>query len=343
MAKHVIFLVHGMGDFGKDWSLSVQKQIADSYSAYGIAKVLPFADSFEFKEIVYNERFDKLRKQWRDDSATVLATLKEGGLEASALGKLAKAGGAAGTEDQFLSSHVLDVLLYRFVPMVAEEARTLVAKQIIDTVFGAEPRKWSVIAHSLGTAVAHDSLHAMFTNTVAGETLIGTTQAQVLMMVANVSRLLEEDDVDVYKSMVRPGTSDSVCRHYLNAKHEWDPFPRPKEFRPLDDWPSVAARNEDRYVPITINAFQNKNIHGLSHYLSNPKVHVPLFRRLVPLPVVISDDELKKASALFEASTPLGQFQELQQAVKKFQIAEEATWGQIITAWQGFIDAVKAF
>lgn len=343
MAKHVIFLVHGMGDFAKDWSLTVQKQIADAYSAYGIAKVLPFAESFEFKEILYNERFDKLRKQWRDDSGAVLKTLKDGGLEASALGKLAKAGGAAGAEDQFLSSHVLDVLLYRFVPMVAEEARAVVAKQIQDTVFTAEPRKWSLIAHSLGTAVAHDSLHAMFSNAVGGKTLIGITQAQVLMMVANVSRLLEEDGVDVYKSLVRPGTSESVCRHYLNAKHEWDPFPVPKEFRPLNDWPSVAVRQEERYLPIAINAFQNKNIHGLSHYLSDPRVHVPLFRRLVPLPVVISDDELKQASALYEASTPLGQFAELHQAVKKFQVAEEAPWGQIITAWQGFIDTVKAF
>lgn len=68
-----------------------------------------------------------------------------------------------------------------------------------------------------------------------------------------------------------------------------------------------------------------------------------MFRRLLPLPDVISDAELEKASALYESSTPLGQFGELQQAVKKFQVAEEATWGQIITAWEGFIDAVKAF
>lgn len=344
MAKHVIFLVHGMGDFSDGWSTSVQKQITDSYSSYGIAQSLGFNDLFRFEEITYNRRFDALRKQWRDDSGAVLDLLKTGGLDNSAVGKLAKAGGAAGAEGQFFSSHVLDVLLYRFVPMVAEEARTIVSKRILDTVLGSDQGlKWSVIAHSLGTAVAHDSLHALFTQTVGGNSLRGTTQAQVLMMVANVSRLLEEDKVDVYKSMVRPGTSESVCRHYINAKHDWDPFPRPKEFKPLDDWPSVTARKAGRYVPITINAFQNKNLHGLSHYLSNPKVHVALFRRLLPIDGVISDDELNTAAALYESSTPLGQFEELQQSLKKFQIAEEATWAQIIAAFEGFVDTVKAF
>ena len=52
MAKHVIFLVHGMGDFSDKWSTSVQKQIADSYSSYGIAKTLPFNDFFRFEETV---------------------------------------------------------------------------------------------------------------------------------------------------------------------------------------------------------------------------------------------------------------------------------------------------
>ena len=134
-----------------------------------------------------------------------------------------------------------------------------------------------------------------------------------------------------------------MCRHYINAKHDWDPFPRPKEFKPLDDWPDVATRKEGRYVPITINAFQHKNIHGFSHYLSNPKVHVPLFRRLLPIEGVISDDELSTASALYESATPLGQFEALQQSLKKFQIAEEATWAQIISAFEDCVDTVEKF
>lgn len=348
MAKHVIFLVHGMGDFAKGWSDDIQQQIAAAYSTYNIAKFIPFKDHFQFEEINYNERFDKLRKQWRDDSAAVGALLKEGGLETSAVNKLTSVAAAAGAEDQFLSSHVLDVVLYRFVPTLAEASRNTVAKRIMDTLAAApalDQPTWSVVAHSLGTAVAHDALHALFTQTVNGQTLAGKAKAHLVMMVANVSRLLEEAKVDVYKSAVRPGgaNTDGVCGHYINARHEWDPIPIPKAFRPLDDWPDVVTRAEKRYVQVAINAFQHKNIHGFEHYLSNPRVHIALFRKLVPMETVISEEEADAAFKKYEASTPFGQFEQLQQSIKKFQIAEEASWKDIIAAFQGFFDTVKAF
>ena len=348
MAKHVIFLVHGMGEFAKGWSADIQKQIAAAYSTYAISKVLAFNDFYRFEEINYNQHFDKLRKKWRDDAKAVGAELKKGGLETSAVGKLTAAGGKAGTEDEFLSSHVLDVVLYRFVPMVAEAARTEVAKRILDTLVAApalDPPRWSIVAHSLGTAVTHDALHALFTQGVKGQTLIGKTKADVVMMIANVSRLLEDPSVDVYKSVVRPSASpaEGICRYYVNARHEWDPIPIPKAFKPLDDWPDVPTRQEDRFRSVTINAFQHKNIHGFGHYLSNPKVHVALFNALVPMKAAIPDDEAKEASMKFEASTPFGQFEGLQQAIKKFQIAEESTWAQVIAAYTGFFETLKAF
>jgi hypothetical protein len=337
-----------MGEFADGWSAPVQKQIADAYAAYAIARHLPFKDFFQFEEVTYNRRFDALRKRWRDDSAAVMALLKKGGLEKSAVNRLASVAAAAGTEDQFLSSHVLDVLLYRFVPTVAEEARNVVALRILETLMAApvfdQPR-WSVIAHSLGTAVTHDTLHALFTQGVQGQSLLGKTKAQLVMMVANVSRLLEERNVDVYNSVVKPSASpaEGVCHQYLNAKHDWDPIPRPKEFRPLDDWPDVLTRTEKRFEAVTINAFQNKNIHGLSHYLAHPKVHVALFRRLLPIAGAISDDELATAAALHEAATPLGQFAALQQELRKLQIAEESSWAQVIAAFQGFFNTLRDF
>jgi hypothetical protein len=348
MAKHVIFLVHGMGDFADGWSASIQKQMADSYAAYAIARHLPFKDFFQFEEITYNRRFDALRRRWRDDSAAVIALLKKGGLEKSAVNRLARASAAAGAEDEFLSTHVIDVLLYRFVPTVAEETRNVVARRILETLMAApvfdQPR-WSVIAHSLGTSVTHDALHALFTQGVQGQSLQGKTKAQLVTMVANVSRLLEERQVDVYKSVVRPSASpaEGACHQYLNVRHDWDPIPRPREFRPLDDWPDVLTRTEKRFEAVTINAFQNRNIHGFGHYLANPKVHVALFRRLLPIEGAISDAELATAAALHEASTPLGQFEALQRELRKFQIAEESSWAQVITAFQGFFNTVRNF
>jgi hypothetical protein len=348
MSKHVIFLVHGMGDFAKGWSTDTQSHIKALYSAYDIASSFPFDNFFRFEEITYNSRFDSLRKQWRTDSAAVIEKLTEGGLQKSAAGDLAKLGAVPGKEEEFLSTHVLDVLLYKFVPMVAEEARTIVGKRILETLLDLpdlDRPRWSIIAHSLGTAVAHDSLHALYTQGFGGRTLSGVTKADVLMMVANVSRLLEEKKVDVYKSVVKPNAlpAEGVCRHYINAKHDWDPIPRPKEFKPLDDWPDIRTRQEARFVHVAINAFQTRNVHSFTHYLSNPKVHVALFRRIFPIEGVISDQELAKAVSQHEAATPFGQFEALQQQLKKLQIADEAPWREIIKTFQDFFETIKAF
>ena len=345
MSKHLIILVHGMGEFGDGWSQGVQGQLKALYSAYRIASDFPFEEYYRIEEITYNRRFDSLREQWRTDSAQVLASLEGGGLPRDAAAELAEASGRLGA-DHFLSTHLLDVALYRGVPMVAEDIRTTVARRILTTLLDnpdEDRPRWSMIAHSLGTAVAHDALHALFTHEVGGRTLAGATKAHVLMMVANVSRLLEEKSVDVYKSAVRPGALDGVCRYFINARHEWDPFPRPREFRPLDDWPDVRTRAERRYVPVTINAFQSKNIHALSHYLSNPKVHVEFFRRTFPMEGAIPDAELAQASMLYEASTPFGAFAALQEQLKTLQLAEDAPLQDVFRAFARFFEVLKSF
>ncbi len=278
----------------------------------------------------------------------MLKTLTDNGLQKGAATELAKIGAAPGKEDEFLSTHVLDVVLYKFVPMVAEEARTIVGKRVLETLLDApdvDRPRWSMIAHSLGTAVAHDALHALFTQGVGGRTLAGLTKADVLMMVANVSRLLEEKSVDVYKSVVHPGAlpADGVCRYFINAKHDWDPIPRPREFKPLDDWPDLRTRQEQRLLHVAINAFQSKNVHSLTHYLSNPKVHIELFRRLFPFEGAIGPQEFDRAVAQHEAATPFGQFEALQQQLKKLQIADESSWREVIATFQDFFETVRTF
>lgn len=349
MAKHVIFLVHGMGPFTEGWSASTKDQLKNLYSTYKVAKTLPFDSLFRFEEITYNTLFDKIRKRWKTDTEAVLKQLKADGIEKGVTTAITKASAALGTED-FLSTHVLDVVLYKFTA-VREAIKTLVSNRIFNTLLkdpsGDLPR-WSIIAHSLGTAVTHDSLHALFTQTIGGgnQMLLGTTKADVLMMMANVSRVLEEDSVDVYLSATRPGARPEagVCRYFINAKHEWDPIPRVKEFRPLDDWPDVETRQEKRFVPVKINAIQSKDVHAMSHYLSNPKVHVEFFRRIIPAMELISDEEFAKASSLFEAATPFGQFEALQDQLKELQDpTETGTLADVVKNAIAFFETLKQF
>ena len=63
-------------------------------------------------------------------------------------------------------THILDVALYKWYPMIAEEARLTVTKQFQEC---AKSVNWSIISHSLGTAITHDTLQAMFTHTINSE------------------------------------------------------------------------------------------------------------------------------------------------------------------------------
>lgn len=345
MGKHILFLVHGMGDAKPGWSQETQQLIRGLYNKYNqLSLLVPFDQNFTFQEIYYNDKFDERRKAWKEHAEQVLQAISQGGLDANAAKLLA--GYAAETDrDRFLNTHILDVILYRFIPQVAEQIRNAVCLQILETLKAqpqADTLRWSVIAHSLGTAVIHDTLHAMYTQSSAASVLPpSVTRSKVLAMLANVSRVLETD-ADVYTSVVRPDVNPAqgVCDYYLNARHEWDPIPVPKQFRPLDDWPNVETRRDNRYQSLLINAIESQNVHDLLHYLKNPKVHIPLFRALT-WQSIIDDATAVAASAQYEASTPIGQFQGWIEKLKKIWPNEQSNWRDTIKTFRSFQDLLN--
>jgi hypothetical protein len=152
-------------------------------------------------------------------------------------------------------SHAADALLYRLSSTVRERVKVRVAKQIIDEVtkqYDTEQESlWSVIAHSLGTAVAHDALDMLATGHVPGAPVNAfdpkIEQANVIAMVANTSRLLETV-VDAYESAVKPGRAGQAgrdCLRFLNFRHFLDPFTIPQMFHP-QAWPDAATVSANR-------------------------------------------------------------------------------------------------
>jgi len=344
--KHTILLVHGMGDWASGWSKDIQDQIRSTYESYSSLAFAPFDASFQFAEINYNSWFDDLRKQWKADADKVVGLLPSAQIGAGALSSLVKVAQEP-AKDNFLATHVLDVLLYRFISTVHEAVKTDVQMQILDAILsdnGTVKGPWSVIAHSLGTSVAHDVLNAMYSQQLNYKghkwMLAAITRPQLVAMIANVSRVLESD-ADVYKSVVRPGLdpSSGACKQYLSARHEFDPFTIPKEFRPTQDWPSVQTASEKRVQLVRINAIEKKNVHALEHYLKNPQVHVRLFRCLT-WPEAISDSVLADRSAEYELSTPLSKFEGLLKQLKKIHLGENSSWKEIIQGFREFAELV---
>ena len=66
--KHVIFLVHGMGDTVPGWSAPVQNLIRQKYQLYRVASRQKFDSHFVFKEINYNHVFEAHIEKWKDNA-----------------------------------------------------------------------------------------------------------------------------------------------------------------------------------------------------------------------------------------------------------------------------------
>lgn len=324
----------------------MQELLRECYSRYANLQLIPFDQTFKFVEIRYDGEFDGLRKRWKQAADEVVGLVDDEGGEDTLVGTLAGWAEEA-NKDKFLATHVLDIVLYRLVTSVGELVRSTVIDQIMQELDpGTDVLRWSVIAHSMGTAVAHDSLLELFTRKKKG---LKPEQhgLQVLMMVANVSRLLEDPDLyqdDVYRSIVRPSTDPAggVCRYYLNARHEYDPIPMPKRFKPAESWPDPQARADRRYEELPIGIVEEADVHGLEHYLRNPAVHVELFRRLT-VPGLIDEQTARDALAAHAAQSPISKFKEELAALKKLSLAdEEENWNLILTMLRDYMEGFRS-
>ena len=342
--KHIVFLVHGMGEFEKGWSKSAQALIRKHFDQYPQLGWLPFKDRFQFKEIVYNDEFKQVRDSWKQQQQSLAKVLGGLGITQGAIATLSKL--AKVTEkDSFLNTHVLDVLLYRFVRQIGAAARDSVRSQILNELkkqAQSSSLSWSVVAHSLGTAVAHDALHELYTDRIGDmdQQLGQITRPRLVMMVANVSRVLQTFK-KTYESLVSPGSPDGdhICRHYVNAHHEWDPFTLPKSFSPKDDWPTLEIRAKGLYRDVTTRVIEKVNVHDLNHYLRNPEVHIPMFHALIDTEV-IDADIARNAHLKFVAQSPVNRFGEFVDELEQFRLGEMDSWTSTASAWRRFREAV---
>lgn len=303
MPRHQIFLVHGMGEFEPQWSDGIEQQLSGFFDAYPILKDEGWREFFDFKALRYDQVFEAWRQQWRDDAAKVADTLTSLKLDSGAAQSLVQAAQSP-TGSSFWQTHVLDVVGYRYMMPVAQEVWRELQTQMLAhlTSFSSLP-DYSVIAHSLGSAVAFEALHAMITATPA----LPSGQRPVhFVAVSNTARLLWNRTADVYSPVVGPSVTDhrGLCSHFMNVRHELDPLCQVHGFHPPPPrWfsePSTAARV---YSDVLLPAqdIVQPNVHALEHYLSHPLVHVPLLRRLAGADSVISTRQASQALEAWRA------------------------------------------
>jgi hypothetical protein len=303
MSQHIIFLVHGMGVYGKmadgkykpdvdGWFAEAEKGLKDVYETF--IKTDPnygggteFTNAFKIVRIEYDSILEHYRYAW-EVQAKEWSKLGLGGDFANAIRTFFEGNSAS----SFLWTHVADVALY-----VAPTLRAAVkAKVAADIVGGLRTElaagnlgSWSVIAHSLGTAVAHDTLRDIRQLIQGDPATAGTFwPPRVICMAANVARVLTDEQATIYSDSLAPLGSHQPAG-YISCNHELDPFTRIGPFAPAaGGW--VASGNHfrnlsgltDYYLtaqvvdwiasPTNFAKFAAAVPHGFTHYMRQPKV-----------------------------------------------------------------------
>lgn len=275
MKKHILFLVHGMGSFEKDWSKNLDQELStifDSYSTNG-----SFSEFYEVFEVRYDQWFTQYLDDYGKNAKKFSNWLESHSeIEDDLVSEVVSLVSTDPAEN-LLTSHVLDVLLYALT-LKRDETIAHISNVIEGRLGKRNYSSWSIISHSLGTRVVHDVLQALYST---GDFRQGFGRPRVACMLANVSRLLALSEGDgIYKSAVFPsrGRTEGACLNYLSVRHELDPFTFVRPFEPPGDWGNGLVMSRGLYdgVVIPSKELTQFNVHDFGHYLSHPSVHVPL-------------------------------------------------------------------
>lgn len=313
----LLFAVHGMGEHDAGWAASVLDTLNAAALPFGFfdSRPPPFVfadpdaggldpgpDRVAVVPIGYDGVFETWRQQLGASVEELRAFVRAGeiGLPDAGSVLLNWLDTAPEDERRYFWSHGLDVLLYRYTRK-AGEVRLRVVQQLAQALTRAQQGgrivQASVVAHSLGTAVAHDSLAVLGTEPFGNPPSRAFCQPRLfhsVWMLANVSRVLQSDR-DVYGGIVRPITAGTgaYTDAYVTVRHALDPIPAVLPFA-RDDW-------GDGYADLRLHHVRDFNVHGFEHYLAAPQVHVPLLNNLFG--GVIENGEYEAAVARDAAQT----------------------------------------
>ncbi len=299
MSKPVVVLIHGMGNHSAPKPAnnergSFGKECIDTFNTafqmYPSLQASKIEDSVNFVEIHYNHLFDNFRKEMAQNGQK-FGDLLGGAGASTPLGSIPglvqaviKFEASLG-DDDMIYTHWLDVILYKLY--FGEIVRVHVANKLGDIISRNNTKDIHILAHSLGTAVLHDSLAKIYSHDYADNDDIAdlspvTHKLASVWQIANVSRLANSvlKIADPYHSLIKPG-AEGVTSTMMNIHHKLDPFTLIKKFSRPDTgkWiPNNIYKNS--YRDIETSEITQANTHAITQYLHDPSVHLYLFKRL---------------------------------------------------------------
>lgn len=340
--KKALLLLHGMGNFsppgidddGKptlgsfgDEFMKASTKALQRYKGYKTKTINQYIDIHEFN---FDSWFDKMRQEMADRSKSMqeridyVAGIYGVNFATDIVARLTNWEAEFG-DDDFFHTHWLDVIFY--TTMLGAKVRVDVAKKIAELIEDYGQGNVHIMAHSLGTAVLHDTLHLLYRpehdpNDEIPDLHLTNHKIGSLWMISNVSRLVNSVTrlADPYKSVVKPG-DDGCTNVFYNIRHRLDPFTWISCFNP---------ENNGSWIPESLfySAFNHivtdlivcANTHSFTQYLLDPKLAEQYLYRLTPFNVKI--EELDRVANVYSQNSIAGAYAGLEEAFHELQFKE---------------------
>jgi hypothetical protein len=310
---HTIFIVHGMGNHTGPaldaWANQVQAALEFVY-ANVVQPALPgqpaFAHKFTVVPIGYDAIFNRFTQAWAA-SATGWSGLTglsddvgRSGLSANYVNGFAQFfNGATGANLGW--THAADVILYA-MPTVRAALTTSVAATLSAAIGGLGANQYSILAHSLGTAVIQDAYSVLAVRANQGG--IALNPPRTILTLSNVSKALQDDVQTAYQAELAPGTGGGRPGSFLNGRNPLDFISLLDRFDPQGAGEKAWLQSGPRYrdcitepwlAPQTAQAGGMTlplaldlaiRAHSIENYLLSPTINVPFFANMLGVPAL---------------------------------------------------------
>lgn len=349
---HRILCIHGIGKHGNDWVTEVDDLdqsfdalFREKWKKYSALKG-KFDDVVKLHSIHFDDEIEKIFQSWATEAKKLKDGLATSPLLAGEVGWFTDAiDKAAESKDQsdWQFTHLLDVLMFVGSPSIQDRIITYVGNQILKLVVANPNDNFSVIGHSMGTAVAHKVIQALFNEGVVTangkrQSLKGHFSFQTVCMIANTSYSLSRDRANHYSGIVRPSLTvgQGCCTCWLNANHRLDPVGQFMKFdiRKNPQWLDAKVSTRKLHWDEPLSRISSAAIHSINHYFRDPSFHIPFFE--LTFGVDISDKQQSKAIEEFEASTPEGEFKTLKSHLEQLDVTNT-------DSFRVFFESLKSF
>lgn len=336
--EKVLILIHGMG---KHTAESFKKEIItalnNALSRYHSYSSIKFEEKVHVYSVSYDHIFEEQRKKMASSGNSLKEFINNGLNNANILNYIEDLNDIEADmgNNDFIHTHALDVIFY--LTIIGERVRSYVAQEFLGIKKKySTTSEFHILAHSLGTAVIHDTLNKLYTKEETTDTQLNISDHSIdsLWMIANVSDMITSISklTNPYDSIVKPG-GDGCVNKFNNVFHELDPITL-KIFRRFDPPDNNSWITKDDYKLLYKKYKTTKvnklNTHDVMGYLEDPDVCFDFFNHFFKFcpdqnEKSIGDsafkdlfDEANRLKEFINSINFMGGFKEYIQTINKF-------------------------